>query len=524
MPQPSPEEASQRRLVAALQRGAPYPHRADRVEHRETHISHVLLAGDFAYKIKKPLDLDFLDFSTLDLRRHYCREEIRLNARLAPEIYLDVVPITGTADDPVIDGKGDPIEFAVRMRRFDEAHLLSRRLSANLLDAATIDRVAERIARFHETEAAVSTGGDAGTPAAVIAPMRENFNQILPRITDPTERERLQQLAGWTEAQFEDLRPLLSERRDQGRIRECHGDMHLGNMVLTGDRVAIFDGIEFSEALRWIDVASEIAFLIMDLDHRGATALAGHALDAWLAGTGDYEALQVLRFYLVYRAMVRAKISAIRAGQMPGSEAADEAWADYHAHVELAKRYAGAGAPSLTITRGVAGTGKSTAAARLIERIGAVRLRSDVERRRLYPHASAEVRYGEPASDAVHARLEQLADTALRAGWPVVVDATFIEQRRREPFLELAGSHGVEFRLLDLRVSARKRDDRIAARAAAGRDPSEADPEIAHRQESALEPLTPEESAVTITVDNDGSQPIVPATGLGHGRGFDPDE
>lgn len=519
-----PAVTRQRQLIEALRDPARFPHPVDTVEHRETHISHVLLAGEYAYKIKKPLDLGFLDFSTLERRAHYCAEEIRLNGRLAPDIYLDVVAITGTPAAPVIGGEGDAIEFAVRMRRFDEAQCLDQRLTTHGGDhGATIAAVAERIARFHETEAAVCTTGDAGTVATVAAPMRENFRQILQHVEDPGESARLHHLAEWTEARLQALAPILASRRDQGRIRECHGDMHLANMVLTEGGVTIFDGIEFSESLRWIDVASDLAFLVMDLDRLGAGGLGGLALDQWLAATGDYGALGVIRLYLVYRAMVRAKINAIRATQSAGTEEADDARARYQTHVGLAERYARAWAPALVLTRGVAGTGKSTAAARLVERIGAIRLRSDVERHRLYGGAPPEIRYGEAANDAVHARLESIAARALDAGWPVVVDATFIERRRRAPFLALARERGIPLRILDLQLAPALRDERIRARAAAGNDPSEADTAIAARQLESLEPLTEEEAADALAVDNDGTQPRVPATGLDHGRGLAPD-
>lgn len=514
----------QARLIRGLLEPAAYPHPVDRVEHRETHISHVLLAGEYAYKIKKPLDLGFLDFTTAERRAHYCAEEIRLNGRLAPGIYLDVVAITGTVTEPRIAGTGEVLEHAVRMQRFDDSRRLDRELQAGGLEAATVDDVASTIGRFHETLAADSPPTTCGTPEAVIAPMRENFGQIHPVLDATIDDTGLEALARWTEERWRQLRPVLARRRARGRVRECHGDMHLGNMARHDGGFIIFDGIEFNAALRWIDVASDIAFLVMDLDRLDAPAFAGRALDAWLATTGDYEALAVMRFYLVYRAMVRAKINAIRASQAGDEAVRAQARADYRRHVELARCYAAADAPALFLTRGVAGTGKSSAAACLVERIGAVRLRSDIERLRLYPDASKAVRYSEAASDAVHARLEALAATAIEAGWPVVVDATFIERRRRTPFLELARRLGVEARVLDLHVSPQVRDARIRARAAAGRDPSEADPAIAAKQERALDPLTPEERAITLGVDNDGRQPRVPVTRERHGRGLAPDQ
>lgn len=505
------------RMIRALQAPTAYPHPVERVEHRETHISHVLLAGEYAYKIKKPLDLGFLDFSSPAARAHYCHEEIRLNGRLAPQIYRAVVAITGTPEQPRIGGDGPVLEHAVCMRRFDDRHRLDHEIAAGGVGRTLIDAIGERIGRFHEELAASDPPPGCGTPESILGPAEENFEQIEATGIDAATTGDLASLRAWTQAQWQQLRPMFARRRRSGRVREGHGDLHLGNMVLDADAVAIFDGIEFNAELRWIDVANDIAFLVMDLDRVGAPHLAGRALDAWLAVTGDYEALTVLRFYLVYRAVVRAKIHALRAGQDPA--AATDALAAYREYVALALRYAQAGAPAIVLTRGVAGTGKSSAAACLVERVGAVRLRSDVERRRLYPDAPPSVRYSEIASTAVHARLERLARTTAAAGWPAVVDATFLERRHRAPFLALARRLGVPTRILDLQTPPAVRDARIRARAARGGDPSEADPDVAAHQEQALEPLTPGEAAITLAVDNSGEHPHVPHTGLTHARG-----
>lgn len=508
------------RLLTGLRDPAAYPGTVIAVEERETHISHIFLAGDFAYKIKKPLDLGFLDFSSPAVRAHYCREEIRLNGRLAPGIYLDTVAITGTPETPRVGGEGPVLETAVRMRRFDDARRLDHELAAARVDGALIDTIAERLAHFHEGVAAASTPADCGTPEAVLQPMRENFDQIRAAGVATPHADRLQTLAEWTENQAGSLADTLAARRAEGRVRECHGDLHLGNMVRMNGDVAIFDGIEFNASLRWIDVASDLAFMIMDLDRLARPDLAGRVLDTWLASTGDYGALAVLRFYLVYRAMVRAKINAIRAGQSDDDATRAEAMAAFTVHLDLAERYAAAWAPGVVLTRGVSGTGKSTAALALVERIGAIRLRSDVERRRLFAEAGTEERYSESASDQVHERLETLAALALEAGWTSIVDATLLEQRRRAPFLALAQRHDVPLRILDLHLPAALRDARLRQRAAAGRDPSEADATIAARQEQALEPLTEAETRHRIRVDNTGHGPQVPATGLAHCRGL----
>ncbi len=511
----------QQRLITALTDPSRYPHAVDRVEHRETHSSHILLAGDYAYKIKKALDLGFLDFSTLDLRHHYCQEELRLNRRLAP-IYLDVVAITGTPDDPAIGGDGEAIEWAVKMQRFDQERQLDHRLAAGAVTVEMIETLARRVAEFHDEAPAASSDSDYGTPAQVAAPMRENFDQIRPLLDDETERDRLQRLEDWTEERLGALEPVLQRRLDAGRVRECHGDMHLANMIALDDGVAVFDGIEFNAGLRWIDVASEIAFVVMDLDSADAPVFASRFLDQWLAQSGDYDALTVLQLYLVYRAMVRAKVAAIRLGQDDtDAEEAREQTERLVRYLRLAQTYAEAWAPALVLTHGIAGTGKSTAAAVLIERHGAVRIRADVERRRLYPDPDPATRYAPAAHDAVYAHLESLAAQVIDAGYPVVIDATFIERARRAGFEDLAADKAVPFRILDMRVPQAVIEQRIAQRRRAGSDPSEADRQVMFDQQQRQDPLTASELEAAIAVDNAGDHPIVPNTGLAHARGLD---
>jgi len=512
-------DTRQRQLVAALCDPARLPHPACDLVHHETHISHVVLAGDYAYKIKKPLNLGFLDFSTLDARRACCQAEVRLNTRLAPQIYLDVLPITGSAELPELGGAGEPIEYAVRMRRFDEAGLLDRLAARGRLDRGLIQHLAQHVAAFHQAADTEAPAPYYGSPTAVITPARNNFTQIRPRV-DAGLGEDLDALAEWTETRFDALQPVFEGRRASGRVRECHGDMHLGNIALIDGAPAIFDGIEFNAAMRWTDVAADVAFLVMDLDRRGAGDLAGDFLDEWLAATGDYDALRVMTFYLVYRALVRAKIAAIRKEQHTNPQQRNDEDDALRAYLRLAQRYAAADAGAILITRGVAGSGKSAAATVLVERLGAVRLRADIERRRLYPDPDPDIRYAPTAHDAVYERLEALAEAVTGAAFPVVVDATCLERTRRRPFEALAARLRVPFRILDIEVPEAKRRERVRARYQKGDDASEAGPEVMAAQIQRLEALSASEEAVRIRVDNAGSVPIVPFTCLAHGRGL----
>ncbi|MEJ2575700.1 MAG: hypothetical protein P8106_03175 [Gammaproteobacteria bacterium] len=272
----------------------------------DTHISTVVLIGRHAYKIKKPLNLGFLDYTSLEQRRQACEDEVRLNRRLAPQVYLRALPITGRLHGPRFGGEGEAIDWAVHMHRFDPDAILSTRL--NHLNRGLVEKLAWRVARFHAGAPVCPTGLDFGSPEAVYAPMDQNFSQI--RSRRGGDRRFLDVIADWARHRYAELRQVLYQRRAAGHIRECHGDLHLGNVALIGGEPVVFDAIEFNPSLRWIDTMSDVAFLTMDLTRVGRVDLAHWFLDSYLQVSGDYEGLRVLRFYEVYRALVRAKIAA----------------------------------------------------------------------------------------------------------------------------------------------------------------------------------------------------------------------
>lgn len=495
------------RLATGLRSPGAYPHPAERIEHIETHISHVFLAGDYAYKVKKPLDLGFLDFSTLARRRFFCEEEIRLNGRLAPHIYLDVVPITGREDAPRVGGEGEPLEYAVRMRRFPQDRLLTRLPVTGEL----ADRIAERVACFHGEIPAATPESGFGTPEAVLRPMRNNFTQIRARVRDPEAVARLDPLEAWTVRRWEALTPVIQARLEAGRVRECHGDMHRGNIALVDGEILIFDGIEFNPDLRWIDTMSEVAFLIMDLDEADEAGPARRLLNRYLELGGDYGGLAVLDFYKVYRAMVRAKVTAIRLGQPDVEpEEARRDWAEYDRYLALAERYVRPRRPRLILTHGVSGSGKTRLAIGLRERLPLIHVRSDVERKRLHGLA-AEARtrpgglgtgiYTPEAGERTYTRLLELARTILDARYDALIDAAFLRADQRRPFLALAGRLGVECVILDLQAPEPVLRERVAARAAEGRDPSEAGLLVLERQLQTREPLSVSEQRLAVALD-----------------------
>ncbi len=501
----SPED--QQSLIRNLRRPDAFPHPAADIACIETHISSVVLAGDFAYKLKKPLDLGFLDFSSLDKRRGACDEELRLNRRTAPELYLDVVPVTGSVEAPHIGGEGEPIEYAVRMRRFAQSALLGDALERGALPPELLDRLARHVADFHAAAAIAAPGDGYGDAQAVHGPVRQNFAQLREFIDDAGLLAQAAAAERWSEAQFALLVPVFERRLAEGRVRECHGDLHLGNLILLDGEPRLFDGIEFSAELRWIDVAADVAFLFMDLQRRGRSDLGARFLNAWLERTGDYDSLRVMRYYIAYRAMVRAKIAAIRLGQLDGEARAD-CLQECRAYVALAVAQGQAAQPFLAIASGVSGSGKTSQSQGLIEARGVIRVRADVERKRLFGLAAEDSSvavaggiYNAEASRRTYARLAEVAAIALMARWPVLADATFLRRGQRAAFAELARRLQVPFAILAFDAPEATLRARVAARAAQGGDASEADVAVLDMQLAQREPLSDDERAMTLAVD-----------------------
>lgn len=501
----------QLRLVEALSDPVHYPHPAKTVRLVETHISWVLLAGRYAYKIKKGINLGFLDFTDLTARRFYCEEEIRLNRRLAPQLYLDVVAIGGSPQQPIL-GAVPAIEYAVRMRRFASSKQMDRLLARGLVTPTHIDRLAATIARFHADLPLSAADSPYGTLAAIHDPAVQNFDQLAP-LLDAADTSLLGHLRSASECEYAACAPLFERRRQQGWIRECHGDLHLGNIVLLGDEPTPFDGIEFNANFRWIDVMNEVAFLVMDLLDRNHVELAFRFLNGYLELTGDYEGVGLLRFYLAYRAMVRAKIDAIRAHQTDTrpAEAKDAMTAcrGYLAQAEgcLARRR-----PALIITHGLPGCGKTTVTQAALERLQAIRIRSDVERKRLFGLAPLQMSrsaigdgiYSAEVTQRTYARLHELARGLLGAGFPVIVDAAFLNQAEREQLRRLAQEMAAPFVILDVQASADTLRRRIMQRQQQAKDASEADLAVLKTLRAVQEPLTGQELACTLEFVNEG--------------------
>lgn len=489
---------------------AAYPHPVATIQLLETHISWLLLTGEFVYKIKKPLDLGFLDFSTLARRKHFCEEEYRLNHRLTPELYLGVVTIGRSAGKPRMACNTNIFEYALKLRQFEQTDMVDHALRSGVLHAEHIQRLAEDIAAFHQHIERAPPDSSYGSIESIAQPMEENFEQIA-RLTDSEQhRTILLHLHTLSLSELQRCTRLFEQRKKKGYIRECHGDMHLGNMVLIDNRIRLFDCIEFNPNLYWIDVISDIAFTVMDLEQRQHSGLANLLLNHYLEQTGDYTGIDLLKHYLAYRAMVRAKVACIRASQQAvGKPEHELSLTDFHHYLKLALHYLDAFHPRLLITHGLSGSGKTTVTHELMQQLGAIRLRSDIERKRLHglmplDHSSDRPGldiYQSGASEQTYTHLLQLTRQLLENGYPVIVDATFLNPTHRARFQSLANGQNCPFHILHFHASPATLRRNISQRAQRSDDASEADLHVLENQLAQYTAITPHEQKHTLTID-----------------------
>ena len=509
-----PVPQAEQRLRALQRQPALFGPDVAEVEWIETHISWLLLAGDRVYKFKKPLKLDFLDFSTRALRRAACEEELRINRRTAPSLYLGLVGLSGTAAQGLrlqpLEQAPQDAEPAVCMRRFAQDDLLLQRLQDGQLGGADMDALACEIARFHASAAVAGTAQGWGTPLAVQAPVRDCLAALQAQADSGWAAlvPALQSLAPWCQQQGAALAPVFEARRLAGRVRECHGDLHLGNLVLLEGQPQAFDAIEFNPALRWIDVVADIAFLVMDLQARDRADGAWRFLDGWLAQEGDFAGMAVLRYYTVYRALVRARVAGMRATQALPASAQAMARAECAQYLALACQCMQPRSAELWLTHGLSGSGKSTQALGLVQARGVVRLRADVERKRLFGLTPGEDStaidggiYTPQATERTYEHLRQQARLVLQSGYTVLVDASFLDPAMRAPFLALAQELGVVCRILAFEAPLAVLRERVRARQQAGGDPSEADEAVLLAQWAARQPFSAAEQGHVLRVD-----------------------
>jgi len=461
---------------------------------------------DYAYKIEKPLDLGFLDYRTLAKRRHYCEEELRLNRPWAPDIYLDVVAVTRTADGVTVGGDGTPLEYAVRMQRFDQARRLDNELAAGRLTADDMRAFAGTLAARHREARRTPAADRARIVRRAIELVRENFPPLERAVPGPL----LDELRQWTTRELRALGGTFRRRFDDGWFRECHGDLHLGNLVRLPGGITAFDCIEFNDELRNTDVVADVAFLVMDLVSRRRRDLAAHFLNRYLEHTGDYAGMRLLNLYFTYRCLVRAKVAVIRSGER---RTAAERTADLDEagrYLRLARERVAPRVVTLIAMHGLSGSGKTWVSERLMACLPAIRIRSDIERKRLFgvaETASSESGiaagiYASRASARTYARLHSLAECLLAAGHNVILDAAYLRRGERSAAAAAAARAGAAFLVVTVCAREAVLRQRICERQQLA-GASEADLQVLDYQLRNAEPLTPAERAFTVACRSD---------------------
>jgi hypothetical protein len=484
----------------------------------QTHISYVALTGTYAYKVKKPVNFGFLDFSTLDKRKYYCEEELRLNKRLSPEIYLDVIPITRTDSALELNGTGPIVDYALKMKEFPQEQIMTNVLKRGAITEETIDLLCKRLIEFYSTQQPSEDITKFGEPPSVKQNIDENFEQTKPMIDITVPKETFQYISDAATRFFEKKKNVFKRRMKDGRILDCHGDLHSGNIVITDHKIQIFDCIEFNERFRYIDVASDIAFLAMDLDYQNHPYLSSHLIQEYIERSGDQGIHEVLNFYKSYRAYVRGKIHGF---QLNDPHISPETKQDIVQHArkyfDLSKYYAelfsrdlGAIRPLIFVVSGLTGTGKSTVAQKLAIDYHAAQINTDVVRKQhagieQYERHHDEFHTGLYSPENIDKTYEQVMDLArkhLRKKENVVLDATFQKRNYREMVRNVAQTHDAipVFILCTCpdEVVKRRLEERLKKKSV-----SDGRWEIYREQKKTFEPFSPDEPFLPMDTSNE---------------------
>lgn len=477
-----------RTFIDALKHRRTYPHETGDIQVIETHISVVALTGTYAYKLKKPAKFEFLNFSSLPARKYFCDEEFRLNQRTAPNLYLGVVPLRQSDRGLAFGGYGVPVEYAVKMRQFPEASRLDVMASHDALTQHELAELARVIADFHG-----SLPPERVEPGGFVRNVRDRTCETLSTLCNALP-ERAAEITAFSEGfnkQFVELEPMMRERVRSGSVRECHGDLHMANVAFINGEPTPFDCLEFDRSLRTIDVMGDIAFLAMDLQMRGNARTPTALLDKYLERTGDYGGLPLERVFRIDRALVRAKVAALSS---PGSEMHGKlaAYLD-QALASLTVR----DKPLLILTYGLSGSGKSSCAEALAERVGAIRIRTDVERKRLTglradASSHSELNggiYSKTWTERTYSQVAEFARASLCAGHHTIVDASFLQQERRAAFITLANELALPWCIVETTAPIDVLKDRVKKRHALGEDASEANLQVLEDQVLRTLPL-----------------------------------
>lgn len=490
-------------LVNNLLDPACYPHEVSELTLIETHIAWLITTGEYVYKIKKPVNFGFLDFTTLEQRKFFCEEELRLNQRMSSDLYLEVVTIGGSENSPQIGATDQTLEYAVKLRQFKGGQLLSELLEQDQFNPDWLEQLADKIVDFHARAPIVSPDSRWGEADSIRQLAEDNYQQINKSLLPPTELQELERLEQVSAERFDALEHLLKARKKDGFVRECHGDLHLGNITLGDEHLIVFDCIEFNLEFRWIDRIADLAFLLMDLEARGHQRWANRCLNRYIEKSSDFSGLLLLPHYKAFRSMIRAKVAMLgEQSNLP----------EFRRYLALTTRYFQPPKPLLILMHGCSGTGKSFLAAQLAERINAIEVRNGIERQRIYQELALRgdhiELYSADMDTRTYLRVEEITELLLRAGQTVILDATFLKQRVRQRFEKLAERFDYPLRIIHCDAPNEVIRERLQRRLRNSDSTNEADISIYEQQRVRNELLNEAEQAVTLNADTTDPQVI----------------
>lgn len=435
-------------LIKNLQNPALYPHAVKYFKVIETHISYILLTGQFAYKIKKPIKFSFIDYSTLKKRKEYYYQEFELNQRLAPELYLQVIPITGSIENPTFNCQNSPeIEFMIQMKEFKQTDLLPNRLLNQKLSEQHIYQLSQMIAQYHQ-EAPTTVKPSLGNPKTIHKYTMDNFKEIF-QLSPWIESIRIQSVNDWCQSEMIQLNPIFLKRKENQKIKKCHGDLHLSNMALYQNHICIFDCLEFNEEIRWIDPISEIAFLIMDLIYYHKKEWAFLFLNQYLELTCDYTGLPLLTYYLVYRALVRSKVNFISYQNIQNPVYLESAIQYFKLCEFFIQKNT---KPCILMMHGLSGSGKSFVSQKISHILPGIRIRTDIIRQNILSSIPKNQWYQDHHIDAVYQHMLSILKTLIGQPYTIILDGTFLSRRHRNQFYALSQKLNISWGIISMEV------------------------------------------------------------------------